>query len=124
MNEVTDIIPFSAWQQAVFVVLLIVLVIWMLTWMSKWHKTWQEFIAERDDKWQSFSREQQKENKASMCDVNKSLSDLIQVSGKLVQTVDEMRQDIYRHDDHAKEASREILRVVSAPKPAPRPRKT
>ena len=44
------------------------------------------------------------------------------LTGKLVQTVDEMRQDICQHDAQAKE----ILKAVNgiAQKPAPRPRKS
>lgn len=121
MNEVAEVIPFSAWQQAVFVVLLIVLVIWMLAWMTKQQKTWQDFIAGRDDQWQRFSREQQKDSNDGLSDVNKGLNDLTKVTGKLVVTVDEMRQDICQHDAQAKE----VLRAVNgiAQKPASRPRK-
>lgn len=122
MNEVAEVIPFSAWQQAVFVVLLIVLVIWMLAWMTKQQKTWQDFIAGRDDQWQRFSREQQKDSNDGLSNVNKGLNDLTKVTGKLVVTVDEMRQDICQHDAQAKE----VLRAVNgiAQKPASRPRKS
>ena len=57
MNEISEVIPYSAWQQAVFVVLIIVLVVWLLAWMSKQQQIWQDFIAGRDDKWQAFSQE-------------------------------------------------------------------
>ena len=122
MNEISEVIPYSAWQQAVFVVLIIVLVVWLLAWMSKQQKTWQDFIAGRDDQWQLFSREQYKESNDGLSDVNKSLADLTLVTGKLVQTVDEMRQDIYQHDAQAKE----VLKVVNgiAQKPASRPHKS
>ena len=122
MNEISEVIPYSAWQQAVFVVLIIILVVWLLAWMSKQQKTWQDFIAGRDDQWQLFSREQHKDSNEGLGDVNKSLADLTMVTGKLVQTVDEMRQDICQHDAQAKE----ILKAVNGnvQKPAPRPRKS
>jgi hypothetical protein len=122
MNEISEVIPYSAWQQAVFVVLIIVLVVWLLAWMSKQQQIWQDFIAGRDDKWQAFSQEERRENNACLADVNKGIGDLTKVTGKLVQTVDEMRQDICQHDAQAKE----ILKAVNGnvQKPAPRSRKS
>lgn len=122
MNEISEVIPYSAWQQAVFVVLIIVLVVWLLAWMSKQQQIWQDFIARRDDKWQAFSQEERMENNACLADVNKGIGDLTKVTGRLVQTVDEMRTDIYQHDAQAKE----VLKVVNgiAQKPASRPRKS
>ena len=122
MNEISEVIPYSAWQQAVFVVLIIVLVVWLLAWMSKQQQIWQDFIAGRDDKWQAFSQEERMENNACLADVNKGLNDLTKVTGKLVVTVDEMRQDICQHDAQAKE----VLKVVNgiAQKPASRPHKS
>lgn len=112
----TELIPASGWVQAVFVCLFIVLIIILINWFSHQSDKWQAFIEASNDKWRKFSQEQRDDNNCAMGDVQKSLSDLTTVTGKLVTTVDEMRTDIYQHDVQAKE----ILQAVS--KPAPKPR--
>ena len=92
----------------IYVMLLIIL---LINWFSKQSDKWQSFIEASNDKWRKFSQEQRDDNNCAMGDVQKSLSDLTQVTGKLVTTVDEMRTDIYQHDMQAKE----ILHTVQRP---------
>lgn len=107
----TELIPASGWVQAVFVCLFIVLIIILINWFSHQSDKWQAFIEASNDKWRKFSQEQRDDNNCAMGDVQKSLSDLTKVTGKLVQTVDEMRTDIHEHDIQAKE----ILAIVQKP---------
>jgi hypothetical protein len=142
MTEVAGVIPFTAWEQAVFYVLLTVFVVYVLTWSSKRDKEqrdhyddessksrafeqaqsdkWQLFIETSNEQWRAFSEKQRIENNACMSDVNKGLTDLTRVTGQLVQTMNEMRTDIYQHDLQAKE----IKHLVENAKPAPKPRAT
>lgn len=47
-------IPYTAWQQAVFVVLFILAIVILLNWQSKQQAKWQEFIQQRDQQWQEW----------------------------------------------------------------------
>ena len=115
-----ELIPLTAWQQAAVVCLFIVLVILLLNWFSKQSKNWQDFIDRSNEKWREFNREQREENNCAMGDVEKSLKDLTQVTGKLVQTMDELRSDIYhQHNNQVKE----IAALVQKPAPKPRVKK-
>ena len=114
-----ELIPATAWEQAVFVSLFIILVVGLLYWFTKQSDKWQSFIECSNDKWRAFSKEQREENNVAMGDVRQGLSDLTQVTGKLVTTMDEMRSDIYQHDIQQKE----ILALVQKPAAKPRTRK-
>ena len=58
--EVVEAVPFSAWEQAVFVVLLIVFAISLLAWFSKQSDKWQKFMFDIDEKWRQFNKEPHK----------------------------------------------------------------
>ena len=115
-----ELIPVEAWLQAVFVCLFIVLVIVLVNWFTKQSEKWQDFIESSNDKWREFSRQQREENNHAMGDVEKSLKDLTQVTGKLVQTMDELRSDIYHQ--HVSQV-KEIAAMVQKPAPKPRVKK-
>ena len=122
-----ELIPASAWEQAVFVSLFIVLVVGLLYWFTKQSDKWQSFMLEIDEKWRAFNKEQREENNACMTDVNSGLRNLTQVTQGLVTEVREMRIEsreitaaLLEHDDQAKE----ILALVSKPQPKPRAKKT
>lgn len=53
-TEVIKVIPYTAWQQAVFVGLFIVVLVIILGWQAKQQKTLQKFISERDIQWQTW----------------------------------------------------------------------
>ena len=121
-----ELIPASAWEQAVFVSLFIVLVVGLLYWFTKQSDKWQSFMLEIDEKWRAFNKEQREENNACMTDVNSGLRNLTQVTQGLVTEVREMRIEsreitaaLSEHDDQAKA----ILALVSKPAPKPRAKK-
>ena len=120
MDTVSQAIPFTAWEQAVFVGLFIVLVVMLLGWFTKQSDKWQSFMLEIDEKWRAFNKEQREENNCAMADVNASLSNLTKTTGDLARSVEEMRTDIQAHDAQAKE----ILALVAKPAPKPRAKKS
>jgi len=50
--DTTSAIPFTAWEQAVFVALFIVMVIALLAWFGKQQKSWQDFMDNQNTRWQ------------------------------------------------------------------------
>jgi len=121
-----ELIPAEAWIQAVFVCLFIVMVLWLLAWFSKQNEKWQNFIAQIEEQWRAFSKEQRTENNACMREVNQGLTDLTTVTQGLVAEVKEMREDsqhfyasFREHDQQAKEI---LAEVKTNGKPAPKPR--
>jgi phytoene dehydrogenase-like protein len=124
--EVVEAIPFSAWEQAVFVALFILFSLGMLYWFSRQSDKWQKFMFDIDEKWRAFNREQRQSNLESMNCVEGSLKDLTTVTQGLVNEVREMRDDskafyesFRAHDQQAKEILQE---VKTNGKPAPKPR--
>ncbi len=120
--ETTAQIPFTAWEQAVFVALFIVFVVGLLTWFTKQSNQWQSFIAKIEEQWRSFSREQRVENNQCISEMNKSIGDLTQVTQGLVSEVREMRTDslqfyekFHAHDAQAKEILAEVKTNERAP---------
>lgn len=126
METTVTQIPFTAWEQAVFVVLFILLVSGLLVWFSKQSDKWQKFMFDIDEKWRAFNREQRETNQQSMNCVEGALKDLTTVTQGLVNEMREMRQDskefyerFHQHDAQAKEILHE---VKTNGKPAPKPR--
>ena len=121
MDTVSQSIPFTAWEQAVFVGLFIVLVVMLLGWFTKQSDKWQNFIAKLEDQWRVFNREQRQEN-------NACIQGLVEVVQQLLLQVKEMRDDdkLFRDEFHAHDQqAKEILTVVKTNgKPAPKPRST
>ena len=122
METTVTQIPFTAWEQAVFVVLFIVFVIGVLTWFTKQSDKWQNFIARMEEQWRNFNRDQRKENNECM----QGLADVIQ---QLLMQVKEMREDdavfqerFRAHDAQAKEILHEVKTNGKTP-PKPRTRK-
>lgn len=125
MNGI-ELIPHTAWEQAVFVVLFIVVVLGILSWASKQQGKWQDFIAQQNNAWQNFTKEERKETAVSMggmqssiVGMQKSIVNLEKTTGELVINVREMRSDIRCHGDKVDD----VLEVVKNPK-ASRPKKT
>lgn len=116
--EVVEAVPYSAWEQAVFVVLLIVFAIALLAWFTKQSDKWQAFIAQMEEQWRTFNRDQRQENNVCM----QGLTDVIQ---QLLLQVKEMRDEnntfyvaFQAHDEQAKEI---LDKVISGNgKPAPK----
>lgn len=125
-TEFAETIPFTAWEQAVFVALFIVMVVGLLYWFTKQNDKWQNFIARIEEQWRQFSKEQRVENNSCMMEVKQGLVDLTQVTQGLVLEVKEMREDSQRfyesfhaHDAQAKEI---LTEVKMNGKPASKPR--
>jgi len=126
METTVTQIPFTAWEQAVFVVLFITMVIGLLYWFSKQSDKWQKFMFDIDEKWRAFNREQRETNLQSMNCVENALTNLTTVTQGLVNEMREMRQDskefyasFREHDQQAKEI---LAEVKTNGKPAPKPR--
>lgn len=122
MDASTAALPFTAWEQAVFVALFIVFVISLLTWFSKQSDKWQDFIVKIDDKWREFNRTQREENNCAMNEVRGAVSDLASVTQGLVSEVKEMREasmkfyDAFEsHDDQAKKILSAVERTAGRP---------
>ena len=129
METTVTQIPFTAWEQAVFVVLFILLVSGLLVWFSKQSDKWQKFMFDIDEKWRAFNREQRDSNQESMNCVEGSLKDLTTVTQGLVNEMREMRADsqkfyerFHQHDAQAKEILHEVKTNRKTP-PKPRTRK-
>ena len=119
--ETVELIPFTAWEQSVFVVLFIVLVIVLIRWFSTQQEKWQKFMTGMNASWQNFIESQRKEERETLDNLKKSVGDLSVVTSSLVQEVKEMRTDLRDHDTTV--GSR-IESIVKASQPAKtRPRK-
>lgn len=121
MDTVSQSIPFTAWEQAVFVGLFIVLVVMLLGWFTKQSDKWQNFIAKLEEQWRVFNREQRQEN-------NACIQGLVEVVQQLLLQVKEMRDensefysDFHAHDQQAKEI---LGHVQNNSKTAAKPRST
>ena len=113
-------IPFTAWEQAVFVGMFAVVIFALLAWFTKQSDKWQNFIARMEEQWRLFNKEQRKEN-------NDCMQGLTDVIHELLLQVKEMRDDdqLFREEFHSHDAqAKEILSEVKNGKPisAPRPR--
>ena len=114
-TTVAQSIPFTAWEQAVFVVLFILTVLGLLGWFTKQSNKWQNFIAQMNEQWRTFNRDQRKENNDCM----QGLTDVIQ---QLLMQVKEMREDdaVFQERFHAHDAQAKIiLDKVTNGKPVP-----
>lgn len=74
-----EAIPFTSWEQAVFVTLFAVFVIAVLTWVSKIQGSWQKFIREEDEKWRDWMENQEQNNRKTLCDVKETLDKLTDI---------------------------------------------
>ena len=116
-------IPFTAWEQAVFVGMFAVVIFALLAWFTKQSDKWQNFIARMEEQWRNFNKEQRKEN-------NDCMQGLTDVIHELLLQVKEMRDDdklfrdeFHSHDTQAKEILSEVKNVKSASAPRPRAKK-
>ena len=143
-----ELIPASAWVQAVFVCLFIAFFVYVLSWMAKSKREeqqyqaeqskqnqefqaresekWQRFIEASNEKWREFNKEQRIENNCAMDNVDGSLKDVTTVLQALVSEVKEMRSDtsVIMGEIHAYDGKmNEILAEVKKPAPKPRVKK-
>jgi hypothetical protein len=69
-------IPFTSWEQAVFVTLFAVFVIGILTWAGKREEKWQKFIQGQDEKWRNWIEDQRERDNAALCDLTAAIKSL------------------------------------------------
>lgn len=113
MSE-ANVIPFTAWEQAVFVALFVVIIAILLKWFSSQQGKWNDFITKRDDQWQGFLANQRDIDQQRYEGVEQNVANLTKVTGGLVEEVQNMRADFRAHD----EMEREVLRKIQ-PNPSP-----
>jgi len=116
-----NIIPFTAWEQAVFVAIFVVFVIALLRWFSNQQKQWQEFIQSRDTQWQSFLSAQRATDDQKSEAIAKSLNALTAATQALVTEVQGQRADFQTHDQREWAKLDEMSATIHAePKTQPR----
>ena len=83
--DVTSSIPFTAWEQAVFVVLFIILLAVLLPWFTKQQRSWQDFIDTQNTRWQDAIKDTDarwqswmKEQNLSQCESMKQITEAIE----------------------------------------------
>ena len=118
--ETVELIPFSAWSQAVFVALFIVLVVVLINWFSKQQEKWQKFMNEMNSSWQKFIESQRKEERETLDNLKKSVGNLSVVTSSLVQEVKEMRTDLRDHDAVVGSRIESIVKASTPTKTRPR----
>lgn len=69
-----ETIPFTAWEQAVFVVLFVVLVALLLRWFTKQQKEWQEFTMRQNDSFAKTLKDQSNKFSVSISDQGNAFS--------------------------------------------------
>jgi Na+/phosphate symporter len=106
-------VPFTAWEQAVFVALFAIVIWMLLRWFSGQQGKWNEFISKRDEQWQEFLANQRDIDQERYEGVEQAVSNLTKVTSGLVDEMQKMRSDFRAHD----EMEREVLRKVRAKEP-------
>ena len=94
-STVAEVIPFTAWQQAVFVGLFIVLVVALLAWFSKENAKTQNFQQKQNESWQRFMREQ---NDRWQRWLDKSSADTVDAMTKVTEALERLSTQLDEHD--------------------------
>lgn len=102
-----EAIPFTAWQQAVFVVLFIGMVTGMLGWFGRQQKNWQDFIHKQDEHWQEAIKNQNNDWQRWMADQNARECDSLE---KVSLALKELSIKIDRHDEKVEEKFTQAIR--------------
>lgn len=95
MENVAASIPFTAWQQAVFVGLFIVLVVALLGWFSRENARVQKFQDGQNESWQRFLRES---NERWQHWLDKSATDTVDAMGKVTEALERLSAQLDEHD--------------------------
>ena len=106
--ETVGAVPFTAWEQSVFVVLFIVLVVVLIKWFSSQQEKWQRFMGEMNRSWQDFIEAQRKEERETLDGLKKSVGDITVVTTALVQQVTELRSDVNEINSTLKEHDKSV----------------
>ena len=99
--ELTQTIPYTAWEQAVFVALFVAFVLSLLLWFSKQQGAWQQFISERDNNWQKFLADQRADDKRAIGDLatrtDAGFRTLTEATAKLAEALARLHSDVDVH---------------------------
>jgi hypothetical protein len=98
---VAQAIPYSAWEQAVFVALFVVLLTVMLIWSSKSQKDWQDFIYKRDQDWHGW--------------MDKSNATTNAFMDRVTCALDKLTQSLEDHDDKVEVRFEQATQLMSKP---------
>jgi len=139
--DVTQLLPVTAWDQAVFASMFFLLVVYVFTWFQKvrkedqqvrkedqefqanQQKEWQAFIEKVDDKWRAFNKEQRDCNNIALHEVENSVRDIISVTQGMILELKEMRSDntiVYQMLVKQDDKSTEILQLIKSPQLEPK----
>ena len=89
-------IPFTAWEQAVFVALFIVMVIGLLGWFTKQQKSWQDFMNDQNSRWQKAVDEQNNQWQKWLEQQNTRECDSMD---KVTMALDRLTSKLSEHDE-------------------------
>lgn len=103
-------IPLTAWQQGGMVVLFALVVFVLLRYFASQQKSWQDFICKRDDQWQSWLNNRDRDHNAQLSEVTTAL--------KSIATMLEEHDD--KSDRHIEAEARRA--AADEPKTARRPK--
>lgn len=102
-------VPFTAWEQAVFVVLLIVMVVIVLRWQARENKSARDFQAsisrfmsdqqsKRDNDWRQWMEDQKQLDNQRLEAVQTALEALAALVKSVDQNITEHRAEFVAHD--------------------------
>jgi len=130
-GDVVKAIPFTAWEQAVFVGLFIVLIALILFWVSRENKINRQFQqsesaareiaqAARDAEWRLFLQQQRENDNQVSEAVKSSLDALTAITRQLVQEVQGQRADFQAHDQKEWAKLDEMSSAIHSPRKSTR----
>lgn len=131
MNTTTTGIPFTAWEQAVFVALFIAFVGGLLAWMDRQLQNvrkvqqaqqteWQKFIGDENVKWQNFIKDERLVSGASRKEDREKLDKLTDSLDRLTAQVTRFHEEFAEHtvDERARFDALERQAIFNHPKKA------
>jgi len=121
-------IPFTAWEQAVFVALFILLVIALLSWFTRQQRSWQDFMNDQNKRWQE-SIDKQNMSWQSWLDAREdrecdSLQKVTDALDRLTLSQNSMTEKLLLHDAKVEDRFANAIRVVNGTKQTPKKAKT
>lgn len=111
-----ELLPDTAWEQAVFVCLFIVLVVLLLNWFSKQQDKWQQFMFGQDEKWRNWL------DRAN-CNTAEAMKGVTDALNAVNTNLHSLSDQLDAHDDNAKElVEKAVIAVTKERKTQPRPK--
>jgi hypothetical protein len=94
-------VPYTAWEQAPFFIMLAFLVMALLAWFSRQQGAWQKFIDRRDEAWQKFLKDQRAEDQAAINELSSRTDTgfrlLTDATAKLAEALARLHSDVDVH---------------------------